>query len=57
MNITVPLKYFRKFWKFLEMPLNNYKIYLESNWSKDCVSSTIADTIVTLSCKDNVKQV
>ena len=57
MNITVPLKYFRKFWKFLEMPLNNYKIYLESNWSKDCVSSTIADTTVTLSCKDNVKQV
>ena len=51
------------------MPLINYKIHLELNWSKDCVMSTIADTtfeitntklhvpIVTLSSKDNVKLV
>ena len=49
------------------MPLNNCKIHLELNWSKNCVMSTIADTtfkirnsklyvpIVTLSSKDNVK--
>ena len=49
------------------MPLNNCKIQLELNWSKDCVMSAIADTtfkitntklyvpIVTLSTKDNVK--
>ena len=51
------------------MPLINCKIHLELNWSKDCVMSTIADTIfkitnsklylpiVTLSSKDNVKLV
>ena len=47
------------------MPLNNCKIQLELNWSKDCVMSAIADTtfkitklyvpIATLSTKDNVK--
>ena len=49
------------------MLLINCKIHLELNWSKDCVMSTIADTIfkitntklyvpiVTLSSKDNVK--
>ena len=50
------------------MPLINYKVHLELNWSKDCVMSTIADTIfkintklyvpvVTLWSKDNVKLV
>ena len=51
------------------MPLINCKIYLELNWSKDCVMSTIAATtfkitntklyvpIVTLSTKGNVKLV
>ena len=49
------------------MPLINCKIYLELNWRKDCVMSTIVDTtfkitntnlyvpIVTLSSKGNVK--
>ena len=49
------------------MLLINSKIYLELNWTKDCVMSIIADTtfkitntklyvpIVTLSSKDNVK--
>ena len=49
------------------MPLINWKINLELNWTKDCVMSTIADTkfkitntnlyipIVTLSSKGNVK--
>ena len=51
------------------MPLINCKIHLKLNWSKDCVMSTIADTIfkiidtksylpiVTLSSKNNVKLV
>ena len=68
-KIAVPLKYLSNFWRSLEMPLINCKIHLELNWSKDCVMSTIADTIfkitnsklylpiVTLSSKDNVKLV
>ena len=65
-KIAVPLKYLSNFWRSLEMPLINFKIHLELNWSKDCVMSTIADTtfktmlyvpIVTLSSKDNVKLV
>ena len=51
------------------MPLINWKLHLELNWSKDCLMSTIADTtfkitnsnlyfpIVTLSSKGNVKLV
>ena len=68
-KIAVPLKYLSNFWRSLEMPLINCKIHLELNWSKDCVMSTIADSIfkitnsklylpiVTLSSKDNVKLV
>ena len=51
------------------MPLINWKLHLELNWSKGCVMSTIADMtfkitssnlyfpIVTLSSKDNLKLV
>ena len=65
-KIAAPLKYLSNFWRSLEMPLINCKIHLELNWSKDCVTSTIADAtfkiintklyvpIVTLSSKDNV---
>ena len=66
-KIAVPLKYLSNFWRSLEMPLINFKIHLELNWSKDCVMSTIADTtfkikntdvpIATLSGKDHVKLV
>ena len=68
-KIAVPLKYLSNFWRSLEMPLINCKIYFELNGSKDCVMSTIAATtfkitntklyvpIVTLSSKDNVKLV
>ena len=64
-KIAVPLKYLSNFWRSLEMPLINCKIYFELNWSKDCVMSTIAATtfkitntklyvpIATLSSKDN----
>ena len=65
-KIVVPLTSLSNFFRSLEMPLINYKIYLELHWRKDCVISTIADTklqirstklhvlIVTLSTKDNV---
>ena len=34
-KINVPLKYLSNFWISLEMPLINYKIHLELNWTKD----------------------
>ena len=36
-KVAVPRKYFSNFWRSLEMPLINFKIHLELNWSKDCV--------------------
>ena len=66
-KVAVPLKYLSSFWRSLEMPLFNCKTHLELNWSKDCVMSTITNTIfkitntklylpiVTLLSKDNVK--
>ena len=66
-KIAVPLKYLSNLGRLLEMPLINYKIPLELNWTKYCVMPTIADTtfkitntklhvpIFTLSTKDNVK--
>ena len=50
-KIAVPLKYLSNVWRFLEMPLINYKVHLELNWSKDCVMSTIADTIFKINTK------
>ena len=69
MKLAVRLKYFTNFWRSLETPLINCKIYLELNWTKDCVMFTITDTtfkivttklyvpIVTLSSKVNIKLV
>ena len=65
----MPLKYLSNFFGSLEIPLINYKIHLELNWTKNCVMSTVGDNnkttfqltstklyppIVTLSTKDNV---
>ena len=44
LKIAVPLKYFSNFWRSLEMSVINCKNHFELNWSKDCVTSTIADT-------------
>ena len=65
-KIVVPLKYLSNFWRSLEMPLINYKVYLELNWIENCILSSAGDTakfaitdsklnvpIVTLSTKDN----
>ena len=69
MKIAIAQKYLSNICRSLEMPLIDCKIYLELNWRKDCVMSTIADTtfkitnttlyvpIVTLSSKDNVNLV
>ena len=65
-KIVVPLKYLSNFWRSLEMPLINCKVYLELNWIEDCIFSSAGDTakftitdtklyvpIVTLSTKDS----
>ena len=67
-EIIVPLKYSRNFWRILEMPLINCEVDLILTWSKDCVitNSTgagkfaITETklyvpVVTLSTQDNAK--
>ena len=67
MKIAVSLKYISNFWRSLEMPSINCKIYLDLSWSKDDILSTRDDTTskmtktklyvptVTLSSKDNAK--
>ena len=68
-KIVVPLKYLSNFWRSLEMPLINCKVYLELNWIEDCILSSagntakfaIADTklhvpIVTFSSESLAKQ-
>ena len=67
-EIIVPLKYLRNFWKTLEMPLINCEANLISTWSPTCVISSatretkfeITETklyvsVVTLSTQDNAK--
>ena len=65
-KIVVPLKYLSNFWRSLEMPLINCKVYLELNCIEDCILSSAGDSakfaitdaklhvpIVTLSTKDS----
>ena len=67
-EIIVPLKYLRNFWRTLEMPLINCEVILILTWSKDCVITSpegevkfaITETklyvlVVTLSTQDNAK--
>ena len=64
-KIVVPLKYLSNFWRSLEMPSINCKVYLELNWIEDCILSSARNSakfeitdaklhvpIVTLSTKD-----
>ena len=66
-KIVVPLEYLSNFWRSLEMPLINCKVYLELNWIEDCILSSAGNSakfeitdaklhvpIVTLSTKDSV---
>ena len=43
-KIVVPLNYLSNFWRSLEMPLINCKVYLELNWIENCILSTAGDT-------------
>ena len=65
-KIVVPLKYLSNFWRSLEIPLINCKVYLELSWIEDCILSSAGNTakfvitdtklhvpIVTLSTKDS----
>ena len=65
-KVVVPLKYLSNFWRSLEMPLINCKVYLELNWIEDCILSSAGNSanfaitdaklqvpIVTLSTKDS----
>ena len=65
-KIVVPLKYLSNFWRSLEMPLINSKVYLELNWTEDCILYSAGNTekfaitdiklhvpIATLSTKDS----
>ena len=66
-KVVVPLKYLNNFWKSLEMPLINCKIYVELNWIEDCILSSAGESVkfkitdaklyvatVTLSTKDSI---
>ena len=54
-KIAVPLEYLSNFWRSLEMPLVNWKIHLELNWSKDCRMSTIADATFKITNKKLIR--
>ena len=43
-KIVVPLKYLSNFWRSLEMPLINCKIFLELNWIEDCILSSAGNS-------------
>ena len=43
-KIVLPLKYLSNFWRSLEMPLINCKVYLELNWIEDCILSSDGDS-------------
>ena len=43
-KIVVPLKYLSNFWRSLEMPLINCKVYLKLNWIEDCILSSAGNT-------------
>ena len=43
-KIVVPLKFLSNFWRSLEMPLINSKVYLKLNWIEDCILSCGGDS-------------
>ena len=44
-DIVVPLKYLSNFWKTLDTPLINCKVYLIWTWSENCVLTDIKTRI------------
>ena len=53
-EIMVPLKYLSNFWGILKMPLINYEINLDLNWSNECIIkvTAVADQGTTFSITD-----
>ena len=43
-KIVFPLKYLSNFWRSLEMPLINCKVFLELNWIEDYILSSAGNT-------------
>ena len=43
-KIIVPLEYLSHFWRSLEMPLINCKVYLEQTWIEDYILSSAGNT-------------
>ena len=43
-KIVVPLQYLSNFWRSLEIPLINCKVYLELYWIEDCILSSAGDS-------------
>ena len=58
-NIVAPLKYLSNFWRSLEMPLINCKVFLELNWIEDYILSSAGDSakIATTGAKLHVPMV
>ena len=54
-EIMVPLKYLRNFWKNLQMPIINGKINLILTWSQNCVTSNTAAKQATTFAVTNAK--
>ena len=46
LEIVVPLKYLRNFWKTLHMPLINCEVSLNLTWPENCVLTNIATQTV-----------
>ena len=44
MQIIVPLKYLRNFWRSLKMLLINSKVHLGLNWIEDRFLSSVGDS-------------
>ena len=42
-KIIAPLKCLSNFWRSLEMPLINCKVYLELHWIENCILSSAGD--------------
>ena len=59
-ELAIPLKYLRNFWRALNIPLINCEVSLELKWNKNCVITSITDSklyipVVTLSKDDEIK--
>ena len=50
-EVTIPLKYLSKFWRFIDLPLMNCEIELDLSWAKDCVLIEHHDNITGVTFK------